>query len=428
MMRTFRTALRATVAACTLATTASAETTVYTMTNDPVENGNAVLAYELGTDGQLSLKGSYPTGGAGWRTTIALPHFGPFDIDQPLIVDREGKRLYVVNGGSDTIAVFDIADDGSLTAVPGSPFASGGINPASVGLAGDRLVVVNKNADPGRDMTQSRPNYAVFDIDEQGALLGAEGGYHVLDHSARSPTQALVAEDRFVFDGDFGSFWIPARQEMWGDAVKDQRPSLVRSLRIDEAGAISLVQELEAEAGPFEGGLDTNEDGKPDPLMFGLQVHPEERLLYVSYVTAAKLAVYEYDDEGKLTFVTAVPNSGGLICWIVINADGTRAYTTNNGDDSISVYDLSDPRAPVEIQHLELRGYGAPYQLGLSPDEGHLVISKHRTFDKTPVGDGSVLNVLAVADDGTLEEVATSPVTVPSRGDLLARPMGIASF
>ena len=417
----------AAVAYLALTTNAFADSYVYTMTNDPVENGNAVLAYEVAGDGQLSLMGSYPTGGKGWRTTHELPHFGPFDIDQPVIIDRENKRLFAVNGGSDTIAVFDISDDGALSQVPGSPFPSGGVNPASVGLAGDRLVAVNKNADPDRDMTQTRPDYVVFDIEANGALKGAEGGYAVLDHMARSPTQALVVRNKFVFDGDFGSFWIPARAAMWGPGVKDQRPSLLRSLRLD-GGKLSLVQELEAPAEAFEGGIDTNEDGKVDPLMFGLMAHPTENLLYVSFVTAGQLGVYEFDDAGKLTYLTAVPNSGGLICWVFINKDGTRAYTTNNGDDSVSVYDLSDPRAPREIQHVQLRGYGAPYQLGLTPDEQHLVISKHRTFPTTPVGDGSVLNVLSVAPDGTLTEVPTSPVTVPSRGDLFARPMGIATY
>ncbi|MEL6477778.1 MAG: hypothetical protein AAFR17_10670 [Pseudomonadota bacterium] len=400
---------------------------VYTMTNDPVENGNAILAYEIAEDGQLTLSGRYPTGGAGWRTPHELPHFGPFDIDQPVIIDRDSNRLFAVNGGSDSIAVFDIGEDGALAPVPGSPFASGGVNPASIGHAGDRLVVVNKNADPDRDMSATRPNYSVFEIAENGALAGAAGGYVVLDDAARSPTQALVVREKFVFDGDFGSFWIPAREAMWGAGMKDLRPSLLRALRL-EGGKISLVQELEAPASAFEGGLDTDQDGVPDPLMFGLMAHPSEDLLYVSFVTAGKLGVYAFDETGALSFLTAVPNSGGLICWVLINADGTRAYTTNNGDDSVSVYDLTDPRAPKEIQHLALRGYGAPYQLGLTPDETHLIISKHRTFPTTPVGDGSVLNVLSVAADGTLEEVATSPVTVPSRGDLFARPMGVATY
>ncbi len=402
--------------------------TVYTMTNDPLDNGNAVLAFRIADGSALVPLGRYPTGGKGWRTEMELPHFGPFDNDQPIIVDRDNKRLFAVNGGSDSIAVFDIRNDGSLAPVPGSPFPSGGVNPASVGLADDFLIVVNKNADPGRDMSGTLPNYASFRVGDNGALTPVPNGTVELETASRSPTQALIAENRFVFDGDFGSFWVPQREAMWGPELRDQRPSLIRSLSIDENGVLNLVHELEPPAAEFEGGIDTDQDGVADPLMFGLQVHPTEPLVYISYVTSAKLAIYEYDENGKMTFVDAVPNSGQLICWIAINAEGTRAYTTNGASDSVSVYDLSDPRAPKEVQHLELRGYGAPYQVGLSADEKNLMISKHRTFPKTPIGDGSVLNLLEIRPDGTLEEVAHSPYTIPSRGDLLARPMGIASF
>ena len=426
-MKTFWNTASAVAGTLLLSLSASAET-IYTMTNDPVENGNVVLAYDLADDGRLTLKGTHPTGGKGWRTQIALPHFGPFDIDQPLIVDRDAARLYAVNGGSDTIAVFDISKDGALTPVPGSPFPSGGVNPASVGLADETLIVVNKNEDPDRDMTASLPNYASFQIAESGALAPVASDRVALDHIARSPTQALVARNRFLFDGDFGSFWVPAREAMWGPSMHDQAPSQLRSLLIGKDGSLTLADELEAPAAAFEGGIDTNEDGKVDPLMFGLQVHPTEPILYVSFVTAAKLGVYEWDEAGKLSFLGTAPNSGGLICWVLVNKAGTRAYTTNNASDSVSVYDLSDPRKPVELQHLVLEGLGAPYQLGFSPDEGHIIVSKHRTFDATPVGEGSLLNVLAVAEDGTVTEVASSPLTVPSRGDLFARPMGIASY
>jgi hypothetical protein len=43
-----------------------------------------------------------------------LPHFGPFDLDQNLMLSADTHRLFVTNGGSDSIAIFDIFDDGSL--------------------------------------------------------------------------------------------------------------------------------------------------------------------------------------------------------------------------------------------------------------------------------------------------------------------------
>ncbi|MBX9787818.1 MAG: lactonase family protein [Pirellulales bacterium] len=403
---------------------------VYVVSNDPVKDGNAVLAYRNDGLGNLTpLPGSpFRTGGTGYATKHELPHFGPFDSDQNLVATPDRRRVFATNGGSDTVAVFDVADDGSLRAVEGSPFPSGGKNPVSLGLAGDKVYVVNKNEDPGRDMTKTLPNYTGFTIGRDGRLDTIKGARVELETAWRSPTQALVVRDKFIFDGDFGSFYLPSREAMWGKGLRQDTPSTIRSMRIKADGALEPLPPLAAPEGAFVGGLDTDKDGKPDPLMFGLQAHPKEKLVYLCFVTAAKLAVYEYDDEGRLTFLQAVPNSGELICWLVVNAAGTRAYTANNASDTVSVYDLSDPRKPVEIQHLHLKGHGHPYQLALDSREKFLYTVKHRTFTETPVGDGSVLNVLEVLPTGKLREVPSSPVTLPVRDDLLARPQGVLAF
>ena len=70
---------------------------------------------------------------------------GPNDADQDLITNPDHTLLFAVNPGSNTIAVFNINGDGSLTPVKGSPFPSGGVNPVSLGLTGNQLYVVNKN-------------------------------------------------------------------------------------------------------------------------------------------------------------------------------------------------------------------------------------------------------------------------------------------
>lgn len=402
---------------------------VYTLTNDPVANGNAVAAFQQNDDGSLvPLNGSpFKTDGMGWKTQYPLPHFGPFDLDQAVTMSTDKKRLFAINGGSDSIAVFDVDTNGGLHAVPGSPFPSGGKNPVSIGFANKYLVVVNKNEDPMRDMSKTRPNYTTFAIASNGALTPVPGGQVELKTTSRSPTQALVVNNRFIYDGDFGNFYLPAREAMWGKTLADQSPSTIRTLELDSQGKLSLIQEIIPPEGAFDGGTDTNKDGIPDPLMFGLQAHPKQPLIYVSMVTGARLGIFEYDKTGKLTYLGATSNTGNLICWIKINKAGTRAYTTNNGSDTVSVYDLTDPRHPVEIQHIDLRGYGAPYQMALSSNEKYLYAIKHRTFDETPVGDGNTLNVIEIDAKGKLSESKYSPYNVPSRGDLLARPLGLAT-
>jgi hypothetical protein len=271
----------------------------------------------------------------------------------------------------------------------------------SLGFAGhDRVYIVNKNEDPGRNMTGSLPNYCGFHYRSNGCLDPIPGATVDLATPWRSPTQALVVRDRFLYDGDFGSFFLRARLIMWGEALRADEPSSIRSFQINTDGTLTQLPRRFAPDGGFAGGLDTDGDGSPDVLMFGLQAHPLENLIYVSFVTGARLAVYRYDDTGRLEFVRAVPNSGGLICWIAVNKAATRAYTTINASNTLSVYDITEANNPLEVQHVTLPGRGHSYQIALSPDGDYICVVKHRTFDTTPVGEGSVVNSLHLNEDG----------------------------
>jgi hypothetical protein len=88
---------------------------------------NSVLAFKFDFTKAPTLISTTPTGGIGvFDKTFAL---GPFDSDQNLIENPEGTLLFAVNSGSNSIAVFLINSDGSLTAVDGSPFPSAGSDP-----------------------------------------------------------------------------------------------------------------------------------------------------------------------------------------------------------------------------------------------------------------------------------------------------------
>ncbi len=177
-----------------------AHNVVYVESNDPA--GNAIFAfYRNDANGSLTpVPGSpFPAGGLGITFTTAL---GPFDSDQNVIVNGEHTMLFAVNGGSDTIAVFWINADGSLTPVDGSPFPSGGSNPVSVGLAGDILCVVNKDEDPGHP-GQFLPNYTSFRVTPRGKLIPVPHSTFV-DDLGSDPSQALVSPDGdLLFGADF---------------------------------------------------------------------------------------------------------------------------------------------------------------------------------------------------------------------------------
>ena len=92
---------------------------VYVTSNDYHDNANAVLAYRHKPDGTLApLPGSpFLTHGAGLANPKQV--LGPDDTDDPLVISDDGRFLFAVNGGSNTVAVFSINPDGSLVTVSG---------------------------------------------------------------------------------------------------------------------------------------------------------------------------------------------------------------------------------------------------------------------------------------------------------------------
>ncbi|MGH8907602.1 MAG: lactonase family protein [Egibacteraceae bacterium] len=346
---------------------------VYVGSNDPAPGGNAVLAYRRPQSGGLSMLGSFPTRGIGVGNPAGI--LGPDDADQNVIVNPDGTMLFAVNGGSDTIAVFDIHADGSLSHVDGSPFPSGGVQPVSLGLAGDRLYVVNKDQDPARPSTSARPNYTGFAVSGQGRLSPIDGSTVTVGEGA-SPTQALIS---------------PSGDLLFG---ADLLAGMLQSMRIMADGRL-------------EQRPPTPVDARPGPL--GLAAHPTRPLLYAGLPGASRLAVYSYDAAGALTPVTTAPNSGRALCWISLNREATRLYTSNNADSSLSVYDLTDPMAPMEIQHLSLNGR-SPFQQSMDPSGEFLYVVAVNLSDPDPAS--NALYELAVMPDGTLKPAAP-PTILP---------------
>ncbi len=385
---------------CAATTPTSSANYVYVESNIGTPGGNTVLGFSRDSSGNLTpLPGSpYSTGGTGVvDLSLAL---GPFDSDQNVIVSPDGKRLFAVNGGSDSIAVFNIHSDGSLLPVPGSPFPSNGIDPVSVGLAGNLLIVVNKSMDPAQNATDTYPNYTTFHVNSNGSLSPV-GDSTVPVAMGSSPSQALVSPNRhFVFGADFFG-------------------GLIQSFRIQPGGTLEINNPQTIPASEFLGGM-------APTYVLGLATHPTWPVLYVGYVALHTVGIYYYDSQGRLTFANSVPDSGAGICWVHANQAGTRLYAVNTGDNSISVFDITDPFFPDEIQHLVMKSNGgSPFQPILAPDGSSLYVISQRANAMTPLGSGNGIHVLQIASDGTLTEAASSPLalTLPSG----TRPQGIAA-
>jgi 6-phosphogluconolactonase (cycloisomerase 2 family) len=370
---------------------------VYVESNIGTPGQNSLLAFRRDKEGNLaSLPGSpFLTGGTGvFDTSLKL---GPFDSDQNVIANPEHTLLFAVNSGSNTIAVFHIRPDGALVPVDGSPFPSGGINPVSVGLSSNILVVVNKDEDP-RQSVQSLPNYTAFRVTPEGKLIRIPDST-VSVAPGSSPSQALTPRSaRLVFSTDFLA-------------------GLLESFVINHNGRLLRNTPQTLPDSVF---------GAAPRLPLGLAVNPFYPLLYVGFTPIGRVGVYRYDSRGQLEFLRVAFDSGAAVCWLTVNKSGTRLYASNTGDNSISVFSLSDPAAPVEIQHIVLKGLGSAFQLALDNDDEFLHVVTQRATADTPEGQGDTLHVLHVNPDGTLAEVPSSPTELAL--PVGTRPQGVVAF
>jgi 6-phosphogluconolactonase (cycloisomerase 2 family) len=388
-----------------------ADTTVYTETNNPAPGQNAVLAFHQNSDGTLTEFAAFNTGGTG---QINLPKvIGPDDSSQEVVATPDGRFLFAVNQGSGTLTSFRIDRDGTLHRV--GTFESGGVQPDSIGIAGNKLYVSNRGDSAVGHPGTVAPNITGFRIDEDGALTPIKGAT-VTFPVGTSPSQNLISPDgRFLFADIFA---VPGSTAAQGNTLV--------SYEIERDGRLELAP---------GGGV-----GAPanPPLLLGAAINPHQRIIYAGLTAVNEVAVFSYDQSGRLTFVGDAPVQGSGPCWAAVSADGRFLYTGDTGTDSVGVFSLADPLHPVQIQELALSGPHAPpgspagtlqsnvFQIALSPD-GHTLYAISQSTNPTgSFADGNQLHVLSVAADGKLSEphgpVLLSAAGVP--GD--AHPQGIA--
>src|SRR5688500_9349324 len=149
---------------------------VYTITNEA--GGNEVAVYERSADGSLTFMATYPTGGLGSGAGLG---------SQRAVVLREnGRRLFVVNAGSNQISVFAVRKDGLelLDVVD-----AGGEMPISLTLHGRTLYVLNAGGSG---------NITGFRVRNNGKLEALDGSTQPLSNGGTgdSPQPAQISFSR----------------------------------------------------------------------------------------------------------------------------------------------------------------------------------------------------------------------------------------
>jgi 6-phosphogluconolactonase len=411
-----------------------ARNVAYVQSNNPVSGKNAILAYRrdptTGNLTPLAGGGVFLTGGTGYLNVD--DRIGPDDSDQEVVVSKDRKFLFTVNQGSNTVTTFRIAADGSLTRI--GVVDSNGKQPVSVGIVNkSTLIVVNKgDQNPGGSGGTSKPNYTSFRVAADGTLSKVVNS-RVEVGAGASPTQALVSRDgKFVFGDNFLAREFDPPAGFPSDLVPPFGSEL-ESFKLDA----NLKLQRNAPAQPSQ------LPGVADKFILNMQAHPTHNVVYAGFVVGNKLGVYKYNAAGVLQFVKAVGTAGQGLCWIVISPDGKRLYGTNFSSDSVSVFDISDPLNPVEIQDVPLKlrnphpsDQPSPaqfdtvaFQLSIDPEGKHVYVVNHEQTSDNRSTTGNAVHVLTVGANGTLTENAASPVVLtPPLVPFNAHPMGVVAI
>jgi 6-phosphogluconolactonase (cycloisomerase 2 family) len=389
---------------------------VYTETDNSNPGQNAVIAYRENASGQVKQIGSFKTGGTGVANPQGL--LGPDDSDKEVIASSNGRLLFAVNQGSNSVAVFRVNQNGSLALVNHAAVGSGGTEPVSLSIANNRLYVVNRGDEVQGQAAGIAPTITVFNIRSNGTLTENWAATTTLPVGL-SPSQLLISStSRLAFLDTF----TPPPLNNVTDANE------VLPYQIASNGALIPVS---------SGGL-----GAPatPPLLLGLVQHPTQSIIYAGLVGANEVAVFTFDGSGNLSLVDTVADAdqGKGECWTIVSANGKFLYTVDTGTNSVGVFSLADPLHPAQIQEFVLAGPQnstgsstaglelADFEFALNPSGTTLYVIDHQTDAAGTFPQGNALHVLSVAPNGMLSENASSPLFLPSNIPAGADPQGVA--
>ncbi len=351
--------------------------------NDNTAPANAVAGFDRHADGSLTaMPGSpFAIGGSG---------AGHPDASQgSLELSADGRYLLAVDAGSNQVSVLRIKLDGSLQAVQGSPVASGGVDPVSIAVHGDLVYVANAGPGAGAGDT----NYTGFRLDAGGHLRAIPDSTYPLPNDSK-PGQVL-------FNGD--------GTRLAGTRIATSR---IDSFTVGGDGRLTA-----APGSPYDAQAFSPTQGYGQ---LGSEFNPTDpNQLFVSDAhTAAGGAAFpglvsSFADasDGTLTPVGApVANDGGAACWIEISHDGSFLFVVNTASASVSSYSIG---AGGTLNFLQSTG---PGQVGAGAEDARLA------------PDGSTLWVVESGTNAVTGFTVNGGTVTPlaeATGPLGATPSGI---
>ncbi len=277
------------------------------------------------------------------------------------------RYAYVSIAGPGQVAALDIAADGALSAVAGSPFAAGS-GAAAVALTPD-----------GRFLYAANSNAGTI----SGFAVGISGGLAALPGS---PTPVGAAPRAVAIS--------PSGRHLY---VANAGPSTISAFAIDAAGALTALPGSPVAAGNVPSGLALTPDG---------------RQLFVANQYAGTIASYALGADGAPTLANASAATVSGPIGLALTPDGKRLFASGTVPMLLSSQGLVTGFA-IGAGGVLTNLPGSPAVIG--PNGGALAVAPNgtRVFAASP-GSAQV-SALDIGADGGLTAAPGSPVATPAR-------------
>ncbi len=349
----------------------------FVYTNDDNPSGNTVSGFSVASNGTLT-----PVPGSPFATRGTGIVDGALSASNHVTVDNIGNFLFASNTGSNDVSVFSInAGSGTLSLVAGSPFATGGSGGVGISLSstpdGRFLMAANGGSN----------NLTVFTIAGNGALTPIGG----------SPFPALSFPEGIKVSPD-GKFL----------AVAEPFSNQVEMFSIASTGSLTSL-------GAFPGGSVGE--------LAGVDINCAVSLLYGGEYNIGETIVdgYSIASSGTLTPVPGspfIPGVGIDSRVVLLSPDDKTLFVSNGGfsafSNTITVFSAASNGSLSLVAGSPFpMNPGAPNPLGTATSQDGSLLYVASFFSNS-------ISVFSVASNGALTEVAGSPFPTGQPGGLLS--------
>jgi 6-phosphogluconolactonase len=377
---------------------------VFTSTNNP--KGNQVIVFKRASNGKLTQKAIVKTGGKG---IASEPPFGFPIVDSSgaINVTSNGKLLFVVNAGSNSVTSFQITSSGLKKVAVASTH---GKLPISLASSGNLLYTVN-------EISKNIYGWTFSSSGKLTAIKGSNQKLTAVTPKGKKDKVGVAAGIGFTSNGKVVAVTQRGLPRTYGE---------INTYVIGTNGAAGPPQAFATKnvANPFgfsavgnvlevsnAGLVKTPSGAMPNPADF-------------SQFTGS-VATYKVSSSGKVSFVHNTLSGGRAACWLIVTKNGKTAFTTNT---------LSSGPPPAPPAGGPTSGHGAVASMSVAPN-GKLTLLKQADTSPGFPGDeafsnddkylyvsvpsiivpgGSHMDVYKLGKNGSMTHIQTVPSTNPS--------------